>query len=146
MSGKPNRVKEQALDHTYLISIVSYEPSTGMWRWLRGIPHTKIKAGDIAGAINKDGYRYIRINGVNYLSSRLAFFYMTKEWPDKTVDHKNQVRDDDRWENLEQKDDTEQNHNRGLQKNNVSGVKGVFFDNINDKWVGKRTLCLCSTT
>jgi hypothetical protein len=131
-----NRAKEQLISHTYLISILNYDPDTGIWRWLVD-RNNHMKAGDIAGNVNKTGYRIIGINGKQYLSSRLAYFYMTGEWPEKTMDHMNQVKDDDRWENLEQKDDTEQMHNQGMRKDNTSGVKGIHFENRDKVWVGQ---------
>ena len=45
-----------------------------------------------------------------------------------TIDHINQIRTDNRLENLHWCDRTEQMFNRGLFKNNTSGVKGIYKD------------------
>jgi hypothetical protein len=77
------RYKQSKLTHEYLKSILRYDPEKGIWVWLkRTRPQaSKIKIGGIAGTLHQDGYRFISINGSQYKSSRLAFFYMTGRWP-----------------------------------------------------------------
>jgi hypothetical protein len=50
---------------------IHYEPNTGLFTRLK-VKSNRIKVGDIAGYINKLGYRIIRINGKSYSAHRLA--------------------------------------------------------------------------
>jgi hypothetical protein len=61
------------------------------------------------------------------MANRLAWFYMTGEWPADLVDHKNRARDDDRWENLRPATNAMNSQNQGMYKNNTSGFIGVSF-------------------
>jgi hypothetical protein len=61
----------------------------------------------------------------NYRSSRLAWFYMTGEWPSKKIDHKNGKRADDRWDNLRLATDSQNAANAKKSVSNNSGYKGV---------------------
>ena len=108
-----------------------YDPDTGAWTWLAKptARSNRVVVGAEAGCIcPASGYRMIGIMGEVYRAPRLAWLYMTGEWPPTTVDHKNTVRDDDRWENLRLASRSEQSCNRRKQSNNKSGYKGVYFD------------------
>jgi len=125
------------LTQAELKEILNYDLDTEVWTWKvdRSI---KVKAGDRAGTIDPTtGYRKIGINGKKYQSSRLAYFYMTGKWPEHTMDHKNRIRDDDRWCNLKPATKTEQQRNRGMQKNNNSGHTGVSWHKPTKKWMAQ---------
>jgi hypothetical protein len=85
-------------DQTYLKSILEYNPDTGLWKWI--IRKCGVAFGSRAGLKVKGRHRTIGINRVHYRSARLAWLYMTGEFPITDVDHKNRIRDDDRWCNL----------------------------------------------
>jgi hypothetical protein len=83
--------------------LLDYDPDTGVFRWRvrrRGRPYGWMPAGTPAGSVWNDGYRYICINGTPYRADQLAFVLMTREWPQRGVDHNNKNRADDRWLNL----------------------------------------------
>ena len=94
-------MKNQKLTQEYLKSILHYDPETGVFTWI-GKTSTKTRAiiGMNAGYIRPDGYRYIKIYNRAYNASRLAFVYMEGYWPEHEVDHRNRIRDDDRWKNF----------------------------------------------
>ena len=87
------------LTHERLLSLLHYDPETGIWTWLSNRGGTARK-GSRAGAIDTYGYRQIKVDCVGYLSARLAWFYVKGEWPAVEIDHENRVRADDRWSNL----------------------------------------------
>lgn len=87
------------LSHARVTSLLAYDPVTGVFRW-RQDRGSHIKAGDIAGSHNDQGYWRVKIAGKHYRANRLAWFIMTGEWPEHEVDHKNGARDDNRWNNL----------------------------------------------
>lgn len=83
--------------HSYLKSILHYNPETGGWIWLRA--KAGVQVGKRAGSCSRR-YWTILIDGKDYYSSNLAWFYITGEWPLVQVDHINRNSRDDRWVNL----------------------------------------------
>lgn len=68
----------------------------------------------------------ITLKGKDYLSHRLAWFYMTGAWPEQEIDHINGVRDDNRFANLREADRQINCQNvRKPYKNNRTGLLGV---------------------
>lgn len=81
-----------------LRTVLDYDPVTGVFTWTEA--GSMKMHGKRAGTIRERGWRAIGIDGYVYRAGRLAWFYMTGEWPPVTIDHKNRIRDDDRFENL----------------------------------------------
>lgn len=82
-----------------LREVLEYDPAIGVFRWLIK-PCGQISIGDIAGCRHGEGYVQIRVIGRIYLAHRLAWLYMTGEWPISLIDHRNLDRSDNRWSNL----------------------------------------------
>lgn len=80
-----------------LMKYLDYDPQTGIFKWK--IARAQITAGSKAGTHLK-GYRRIRFFGKDYHCGRLAWLFMTGSWPRKQIDHKNGIRDDNRFTNL----------------------------------------------
>jgi len=59
---------------------------------------------------------------------------MTGEWPEHQVDHRNRVRDDNRWDNLRKATRVQNLGNREKYANNTSGLKGVSLHKATNKW------------
>lgn len=121
------------LTYERLKELLDYNPDTGVWQWLKPT-NSAVEAGFIAGTIASDGYRKIGVGNTYYMSSRLAFFYMTGHWPKGHMDHINRVRSDDRWANLREATVSDNNANRKKQSNNTSGYRGVSWDHWQGKW------------
>lgn len=117
-----------------------YSPETGVFRWLAGSSRTR--AGLVAGNVTRIGYRRIRIYGIRYQAHRLAWLYMTGDWPVEEVDHINLVKDDNRWSNLRAASRKENQRNRRAGRNNRSGVKGVSWSVRERKW--RTSICVNS--
>jgi hypothetical protein len=108
-----------------LREVLSYDPETGVWRWVVTRANRR-PAGSIAGSISKTiGYREIRVDGALYRSARLACLYMNGEWPVGEVDHRDLDRTNDRWENLRLATRLQNAGNQRVRAHSLSGIKGV---------------------
>lgn len=106
---------------------IHYDPKTGIFTWLTDAKKGGFKAGRIAKSKDTYGYIQISINKKVYKGHRLAWFYMTGEWPKDQIDHINHIRDDNRFENLNECNNQINHRNRPKQRNNKSGTVGVRF-------------------
>lgn len=113
-----------------LREILSYDPLSGEFRWLVGKSNW---IGGVAGALER-GYVNIRVDGVMYRAHRLAFLYMTDEWPDLGVDHIDCVKNNNRWANLREANQSSNRANSRRSKINTSGFKGVSWFGRTRKW------------
>lgn len=110
------------------------DPETGRFtRLIRS--STSINIGDEAGYVGPDGYSCLSVNSKVYLTHRLAWLYMTGEWPKDMVDHINQIRDDNKWGNLRECTNSQNQSNRPKPKDNTSGYKGVSWHKRNNRWI-----------
>lgn len=91
--------------------------------------------GKQLGSIDKKT-RYLRIQmfGYQYYAHRLAWLYMTNEWPKGQIDHINNNGSDNRWCNLRVVTSQQNKLNRPKQSNNKSGWKGVHWHKAMKKW------------
>jgi hypothetical protein len=124
-------------------ALLSYDPATGIFRWLvETHGHGgKIMPGDVAGT-PKDGYVQIKIFGRVYRAQHLAWLFMTGEWPpvDVDVEHENRNRSDNAWLNLRLATRSQNNMNAGLRSDNKSGQKGVGRRNDTGRWYARVTV------
>lgn len=87
------------LTQTRLKELLFYNPETGNFTWLVRSAD-RIKIGQTAGCLDKtNGYISIKVDKRRYTGHRLAYLYMTGEFPTE-IDHINRNRADNRWENL----------------------------------------------
>lgn len=100
------------LTHDFLKSILDYCPDAGTFRWKEGYCFRGTKPGDLAGYPHHKGYWRIEIRGKDYAMHRLAWFYMTGEWPPDQIDHINRRKDDNRWCNLREESNGQNMANR----------------------------------
>jgi hypothetical protein len=117
----------------YVRSILDYNPDSGVFTWKKTRAN-RAKKGAVAGHRNSKGYLAIRINYVSYQGYRLAWLIMTGNWPECEIDHRDMDPSNNKWENLRQASHNQNKHNRGKNKNNTSGFKGVFWNNQSKKW------------
>ena len=73
-----------------LKELLTYDPETGYFT--RNVNVKGANAGERAGTITAKGYIAIGIDRKHYLAHRLAFLYMTGEWPKELVDHKDTIK------------------------------------------------------
>jgi len=115
----------------YLRQILHYDPETGIFRWAK--PRPKIKVGAIAGGKAAKGHIAIKIDGKSYKAHRLAWLYMTGDWPKDQIDHINRLPHDNRFINLRDCNTSDNCHNQGIRKNNTTGSPGI--QPSGNKWV-----------
>jgi hypothetical protein len=97
MKGK---TKVPSLTHQQVRDALDYNPATGVFVW-KISPAKNVAIGSVAGGKNgSGGYRSVRLSGEDVTEPRLAWFYMTGEWPERRVRYKNGDKNDCRFENL----------------------------------------------
>jgi hypothetical protein len=116
-----------------LKKLLTYLPETGEFFWCQNIGSAQ--QGKKAGTLNKTGYIHIQIYGRRYGAHRLAWLYMTGEWPKRQIDHRNRHRNDNRWSNLRKATKSQNCANTVKYKNNTSGFRGVSWHSRDMTWV-----------
>lgn len=130
------------LSQQYLKECLAYFPETGDFIWLKR-PRRHFKtdtiwkqwngrfaledAGSITYSPRCPTRRAIRLDGERYIAARIAWFYVTGEWPTMEVDHINHDTADDRFVNLRHVSSAENAVNKGLLPSNKSGIHGVLW-------------------
>lgn len=136
------------MNQNLLKTVLHYEPLTGVFTW-KYRPRELFKsdrsfkqwnsgnAGKAAGWLEKreDGYEVICISifGRRCLAHRLAWLYMTGDQPPKSIDHKNRISTDNRWDNLRDGKGIN-DKNKSLASTNTSGEVGATYDRKRKKW------------
>lgn len=120
-----------------LRSLVNYDPETGIFTWKVDRRMGRTGKGKLVAAAGKPmgdrtashNYPQVNIRKNVYLLHRLAFLYMTGEWPKGHVDHKDGGRGNNSWENLRDVPQRVNNQNLRLARVDSNlGVQGVYFD------------------
>ncbi len=95
----------------------------------------KVNVGDVAGSFGAYGYIVVGINGKGYQASRLVWIYHNGDIPeDLQVDHINNIKTDNRIENLRLATASQNKCNIAKRKHNKSGHKGVSYYINYNKW------------
>lgn len=116
-----------------LRSWFSYNPDTGVIR-------AKVKMGNRWPGTpitcrNADGYIQLSVQRVHYLGHRLAWILHYGTEPQGRIDHRNEVKWDNRIDNL--RDGAEKYNPQNVtkaNKNSTSGIRGVRFRKEKGKW------------
>lgn len=135
----------------YIRQLLHYDAETGVFTW-RPRPASMFVggkrpaaymaatwnarfAGKPAGSVSKNGYVYFLILGEKRLAHRVAWLYVTGEWPKEQIDHENLIRHDNSFANLRPATSSQNGFNRSPTKRNKSGVKGVFWFARTRRWL-----------
>lgn len=101
-----------------------YDRETGVFLWVGGM---NVRTGERAGTTTFWGYRQIEICQQFFMAHHLAWFYVHGRWPAPEIDHRNGIRDDNRFDNLREATRSQQGANSKRSKANTSGFKGVIY-------------------
>lgn len=85
--------------HDRLTEALNYDEVTGWFTWRTKIAKS-IRIGRRAGSVDSNGFRFVRIDGKDFLAQRLAWFYVKGEWPVKKLRHRDGDRDNNALDNL----------------------------------------------
>jgi hypothetical protein len=114
-----------------LHELLDYDPNTGIFRWRINKRGPGAKKGKIAGVTRARGNKTIKIDGRPYLSARLAFLWMIGRFPKHQVDHRNRKPSDDRWINLREANNSQNNANK---RKTTDGLKGAYWHKASQKF------------
>jgi hypothetical protein len=114
---------------------LSYDPHTGFFTWKK--QGNGVTIGMRAGSLISNGYRRIGVNWAYHLEHRLAWFYMTGEWPESEIDHIDNNPSNNAFSNLRLSTRAQNQHNQKMHRTNKSGVKGVSFNKFSRKWIAE---------
>lgn len=102
----------------------NYNPDTGAITWrIRAARNTKI--GAVAGWRIPDGYSRVNLDKMTLSGSHVAWVYMTGKWPDEMIDHIDGDPTNDRFANLREATNGQNQCNAKRRCSNTSGMKGV---------------------
>ena len=125
-------MENKNLTAEHLRFLLNYCPESGVFTW-KNPQASNVKAGQVAGTDDGKGYLLIGINGKLYKAHRLAWLYVTGEWPAGQIDHINRCKSDNRLCNLRIANGSQNQMNK-FHPNNTSGVKGVYWNKQRGKW------------
>lgn len=86
------------LSGTRLEILLTYNPDTGLFKWRGG--HKRVLPGMVAGTPDKEGYVCIMVDQKMYKLHRLAWLWMTGKWPKNEIDHIDNEKANNRFNNL----------------------------------------------
>jgi len=109
------------------------ELKDGVLRWKK--TRRRMKAGEKCGYVCKGiGYRKIKIKSKNFLYHRVLWLMTFKEWPNGSLDHIDGNTFHNKIENLRVASQSVNMRNQAIYKNNTSGIIGVSFEKVSNKW------------
>ena len=121
------------LSSAELRNLVDYNSLTGEFRWLVSRTN-RIRIGILAAHPGKNKYLRVRIGEKLYLAHRLAWLYVTGEWPRGEIDHADRNPHNNAIANLRDTTPIQNKQNQSLRSDNTSGVKGVTWCEAKQKW------------
>lgn len=128
-----NIAKHGDLTLDVLVSYLSYDLRTGVFRWMVKRPKG-VKPNDIAGRKLKNGSVSIQLLHRQYQAHRLAWLYHYGKWPTEFLDHINGNPADNRICNLREATNSQNQANRKRLTTNTSGFRGVTWNQKCQRW------------
>lgn len=125
---------------TEIKQLLRYCSDTGHFFWTAS--RGRAKAGARADKISGNGHLYVKVLGIAFKASRLAYCFMMGNHPKELdeIDHINHDPLDNRWANLRISDRSQNLAWRRKRSSTSSKFKGVNFSKISNKWRAYGTL------
>ena len=117
------------LNQEIVKELFEYKDGHLYWKVNRGPK----KKGEPVSCKTDKGYFRVGLFGKTYRVHRLIYLLHHGYLPNE-LDHIDGNRSNNRIENLREATKSQNQYNKGIQKNNTSGVKGVWFDKVAKKW------------
>jgi hypothetical protein len=118
---------------------LDYDPKSGLFWWKERPGNNwwnSTFAGGPAGWLSGRGYIYINVHRRSYRAHRLAWLWMTGEWPTEEIDHIDGDPLNNTWKNLRQATRNENSRNRHVQANNITtGIRGITYSSRRSQWI-----------
>lgn len=108
-----------------LAHLFDYDHKTGILYW-KNPTSKRVRPGSEAGSLGKSGYLQVQIDKKIHKLHRVCF-KMHNGYCPEVIDHKDRNPLNNRASNLRAANQSENGCNRGIQRNNTSGFKGVSF-------------------
>lgn len=119
-----------------LKELFNYDPETGLLTWKSRPSHhfhsqpianrwNTIYVGKQAGMVKSHGYVGVTINNKSYIAHRIIWKLLYGEDCERPMDHINHVRSDNRLCNLRKVSYSENQRNKSIGCNNMTGCVGV---------------------
>ena len=113
------------INQSELKELLHYDQESGAFTWLKSYRDTV--TGKLAGTNGRNGYIDIKIKGVRYYAHRLAWLYVTGQFPLEVIDHIDRNKTNNCFANLRDVSRKENTNNQvDAQVNNATGIRGVL--------------------
>lgn len=121
-----------------LRKVLDYDPTTGLFTW-KVKTCRKVVPGRVAGHKNRMGYVIIGLAGSEYYAHRIAWLWMTGEWPG-IIDHRDGDTGNNAWANLRPATYQQNGLNARRACTNTSGYKGAYWHRAAKRWAAAITV------
>lgn len=122
------------ITHERLLELCAYDPETGLLTWRKS--KGAAKGGKPVGGVHRvKGYGEACIDGEDFQTHRLIWFYVYGEWPRGEIDHINGKRDDNRIVNLRDvPSGINRQNQRAPHRRKRIGLLGAHYNKASGKW------------
>ena len=126
---------EKKLTAAMVRRIFSYDPETGSLTWReKSHPMSNQVVGREAGCRRNKGYRFVGVGKRRYFCHRVIWLWMTGSWPLNQLDHRDGDGGNNRWANLREATQAENNENLKCFVTSRTGYPGIRYRPEMDKF------------